>query len=283
MARYQHDERRWHAAFKAAGDGTRNPDMLIIRALRKLIWLQTERELYDSSLQLSRALTRPFRLEREPPLRRGRCSVRVAEQDMLEVAGHYAKLGKRVAVLNMAAAGSPGGGFKAGMGAQEENLHRRSDAVRFTFDQRREHYPLHQEVCLISEDVTVFRGKEADGYPLIDPFRIVLLSCAAVSHPRLERNRYVWEEDWKLMQRKITTIVKAAEAARCEVAIFSAFGCGAFANPPDAVARMFEDALRRAELEEVVFCIIEDHNTRREHNPYGNVMPFRQVFGAGEP
>eukprot|EP00969_Alexandrium_andersonii_P056787 2503838-Alexandrium_andersonii.AAC.1 len=50
---------------------------------------------------------------------------------MLEAAGGYASQGCRVAVLNMAAKSHPGGGVRRGAGAQEENLHRRSDAFRF--------------------------------------------------------------------------------------------------------------------------------------------------------
>eukprot|EP00969_Alexandrium_andersonii_P331018 14631407-Alexandrium_andersonii.AAC.1 len=30
-------------------------------------------------------------------------------------------------------------------------------------------------------------------------------------------------------------------------------------------------------LEEVVFCILEDHNSAKWHNPRGNVEPFRDV------
>eukprot|EP00969_Alexandrium_andersonii_P221445 9780553-Alexandrium_andersonii.AAC.1 len=64
----------------------------------------------------------------------------------------------------MAAARSPGGGVDKGAGAQEEDLHRRTDAWRFL---RRQHhrgpdapglYPIHLGRCLLSSGVTVFRG-----------------------------------------------------------------------------------------------------------------------------
>eukprot|EP00969_Alexandrium_andersonii_P279454 12352493-Alexandrium_andersonii.AAC.1 len=32
-------------------------------------------------------------------------------------------------------------------------------------------------------------------------------------------------------------------------------------------------------LQEVVFCIFEDHNAGKWHNPRGNMEPFRDVFG----
>ena len=43
---------------------------------------------------------------------------------------------ERVAVMNMANAYTPGGGFRAGCGAQEENMHRRSDLCCFLEDER---------------------------------------------------------------------------------------------------------------------------------------------------
>eukprot|EP00969_Alexandrium_andersonii_P186147 8223822-Alexandrium_andersonii.AAC.1 len=76
---------------------------------------------------------------------------------MLEVAGARVRSGGSVAVLNMAAAGSPGGGVDWGAGAQEEDLHRRTDAWRFL---RRQHrwgpgapglYPIHLGSCLLSD------------------------------------------------------------------------------------------------------------------------------------
>eukprot|EP00969_Alexandrium_andersonii_P232726 10275475-Alexandrium_andersonii.AAC.1 len=33
-------------------------------------------------------------------------------------------------------------------------------------------------------------------------------------------------------------------------------------------------------LEEVVFCVLEDHNSAKWH-PRGNVEPFREAFGKG--
>eukprot|EP00969_Alexandrium_andersonii_P092139 4068250-Alexandrium_andersonii.AAC.1 len=34
-------------------------------------------------------------------------------------------------------------------------------------------------------------------------------------------------------------------------------------------------------LEEVGFCIFEDHNSVKWHNPRGNMEPFREAFGQG--
>ena len=45
----------------------------------------------------------------------------VIKQDGLVIASQFARQGYKVAVLNMASARIPGGGFRRGAGAQEEN------------------------------------------------------------------------------------------------------------------------------------------------------------------
>ena len=121
--------------------------------------------------------------------------------DMLEYAGECAgERGGCVAVLSMASASCPGGGVDKGVGAQEENLHRRSDLLRFTKWQPRR-YPIREGTCVLAADVTVFRGTEQAGYPFLDhPFRITVISCAAVRNPRLDAMKnYARREDWEAM------------------------------------------------------------------------------------
>ena len=195
------------------------------------------------------------------------------------MAGTLAADGYSVAVLNMANGRHPGGGYKNGAGAQEENLHRRSDAVRFTEGQDCR-YPIPKDGCLSSRGVSVFRGKESDGYPWINVFHITMLSCAAINRPQLTRegDDYSRPSQRWAMENKVAAIIGAAEQAEVDVVILSAFGCGAFKNPPAAVARMFKKELEKASLRSVFFCIFEDHNSRRDHNPRGNFQPFYDVF-----
>eukprot|EP00969_Alexandrium_andersonii_P358550 15451233-Alexandrium_andersonii.AAC.1 len=93
----------------------------------------------------------------------------------------------------MASSTKPGGGVRGGNGAQEENLHRRTDAFRFLEQQVQDTadlYPIPSEGCLVSRGVTVFRGPESEGYPFLpSPFTISLISCAAIWKPRLSGNR----------------------------------------------------------------------------------------------
>jgi uncharacterized protein (TIGR02452 family) len=64
--------------------------------------------------------------------------------------------------------------------------------------------------------------------------------------------------------------------------VLGAFGCGAFANPPKHMAKIFREVFMEKEFKNkfksVVFAIYEDHNSGKAHNPNGNVLPFLEVF-----
>merc|ERR1712113_1049773 len=44
------------------------------------------------------------------------------------------------------------------------------------------------------------------------------------------------------------------------------------------VAGMFKNRLDQSNLQNVIFCILEDHNSSKWHNPDGNFRPFKSVF-----
>ena len=81
------------------------------------------------------------------------------------------------------------------------------------------------------------------------------------------------------MRKKISAILHAATQAKCDAAVLSAFGCGAFANPPEVVAELFKEELVHWPLKKVFFCIFDDHNAGRGHNTRGNIGPFKEAFG----
>ena len=64
-----------------------------------------------------------------------------------------------------------------------------------------------------------------------------------------------------------------------------AFGCGAYGNPPEIMARLFHEVLKEERYKNafhnIVFAILDDHNTRKEHNPEGNFAPFAKEFENG--
>lgn len=61
------------------------------------------------------------------------------------------------------------------------------------------------------------------------------------------------------------TILRIAMEHGNEALVLGAMGCGAFANPPREIARLFHEVLMEKEFErqfkEIVFAILEDRNS----------------------
>lgn len=134
--------------------------------------------------------------------------------------------------------------------------------------------------------LTIFRSSEATGYYLLDhPCQMHMITVAAYAYPRLSRiNGLLRLQDSMIepAKEKIRAILRIGKAEGHDSLIMSAFGCGAFANPPEHMAELFRDVFAEAEFQDsfrlVVFAIINDHNTMKEHNPEGNLLPFPRVF-----
>ena len=145
-----------------------------------------------------------------------------------------------------------------------------------------QNYPIPETGCLVSPRVRAFRGPEETGYRFLDEqFTFTMLSCAAVRNPRVSTDcRYVYGHQKEMMRLKVRAILCAAMESQCDVAILSAFGCGAYGNPPQEVAALFAEELERFPLFRVVFAIRDDHNAGRARNPEGNVAPFERALGV---
>ncbi|CAF4899865.1 unnamed protein product [Rotaria sp. Silwood1] len=141
-------------------------------------------------------------------------------------------------VLNMASSRHPGGGWKNGAGAQEENLHRRTNMFQCLEDpyhelegQRDWRYYVPEFGGIYSPNVSVFRGSESNGYPFFPdgPVYISFIACAAYSHPATEKDE---NEELKLSdkhqientKKKMEAIFKIALENQHDVLILSAFG-----------------------------------------------------------
>lgn len=195
-----------------------------------------------------------------------------------------------VCVLNMASRRTPGGGVISGAGAQEEYLFRCSDYFRFlypyanNFDPRMysiqpdpaHRYPLDRDFGgVYSNGVTVFRENEKCGYALIDsPWKVNMVAVPAININMGMPSPKVYHA---ANLNKIRTILRAAYAGGNRRLVLGAFGCGAFGNDPRVIASFFKEVLDSAEFKnafrEVVFAIIEDHNSNGR-----NFKAFQSVF-----
>lgn len=206
--------------------------------------------------------------------------IKVYDGDCLD-AGIWLKGLFRPVVLNMASNAKPGGGVDHGAGAQEESLFRRSD---YFLHLPRSFYPING--AIYSPNVTVFRQSEANHYAFMDkPEKIAMIACAAPRHPNLRYDdsgvNYT-DKDLNLVFFKIRLILSTALHYGHDAIVLSAFGCGAYRNPPQKVAEIFNQVLKEEFagcFKIVVFAIFNDHNSRKNGSE-GNVKPFERVFNT---
>jgi len=65
----------------------------------------------------------------------------------------------------------------------------------------------------------------------------------------------------KLMKNKMRLMFSLAIKNDCENLILGAWGCGVFKNDPYDVAEMFKKVTQEYNIKNVVFAIINDHNS----------------------
>ncbi len=202
----------------------------------------------------------------------------VVNEDCLAVARELAS--ENPIVLNMANRHTPGGGAEYGAGAQEECLFRSSNYYTTLYPIRDIAYPMDRDFgAIYSPNVTVFRGLEAEGYPLLEkPFKVSFMAVAALNRPHLTEDGDYLDVEREGMKNKIRTMFNVAIRFKHNVLILSAFGCGAFKNPPDKVAMLFKDILSeqlyKNAFKKVIFAIKKDHNDVNNEN----YQAFDKVF-----
>ena len=221
--------------------------------------------------------------------------VKVENIDCLLAAKNLLNEGYHPAVLNMASRQNPGGGVQNGAGAQEENLFRRTNlfqslyqfapfASNFGLTKSKHQYPLDRNFGgIYTPHATVFRGKEQDGYPLLDtPYEMSFIAVAGINRPALASSERIAPELVEPVKNKIRTIFRIGLLHGHDSLVLGALGCGAFRNPPSHIAQLFHEVMEEKEFKNkyrlLLFAILDDHNARLKHNPDGNFLPFVREF-----
>ena len=223
----------------------------------------------------------------------------ISPKRTLEAAAPYAYAGKKVCILNFASATNPGGGVTKGSSAQEEAICRCSTLYAnlkeqyawnaFYAPHRRAHDPLHNDECIYTPGVMVF--KSDTDYPQLLPedkwYSVNVLTCAAPNlreRPSNEMNAgdgdaavHISREDLQaLHEKRMRRVLEIAWRKGNEVVILGAFGCGAFRNPPAVVAQAMKTAVQeyRKNFETIEFSVYcgTQYDT--------NYRVFQQVLGG---
>jgi uncharacterized protein (TIGR02452 family) len=144
-------------------------------------------------------------------------------------------------------------------------------------------YPLPvNHGAIYSPSISVFRESDDKNYEFMDElFNVDVITIAALKNPPLEKGHMnAWAKS--ITKEKIRTMLNLAIYWENDSIVLGAFGCGAFANPPEDVAKLFKEVLSEPEycdkFEKIVFAVLDDGNSHRAHNPRGNYLPFAETF-----
>lgn len=154
--------------------------------------------------------------------------------------------GRRIGLLNMASDIRPGGGVLRGAQAQEEDICRRTNLYATISKQT---YPLRDDDILFSPDVKILKNSNYQAFS--EPITIHgVLSAAALRRPQKKENGmfYLNESDKEVMRMKIQLLLQTAAFHNIDCLVLGAWGCGAFCNPVNEVAKLFAEELKKADV-----------------------------------
>ena len=224
-------------------------------------------------------------------------SIVVSGRRSLEAAEHYAKQGKKVCVLNFASATNPGGGVVNGSSAQEECLCRcttlypclnTSDMWNsFYTPHRIADNPLYNNDCIYTPNICVFKSDTNFPEPLKSEewWNVDIITCAAPNLRERPSNRMnpnagstsaqiTSAELEKLLTARILRIFEIAVANKAEVLILGAFGCGAFKNPPELVAKVFKNVMQKflGYFETIEYAVFHTERELANYEAFAKIM-----------
>jgi uncharacterized protein (TIGR02452 family) len=189
-------------------------------------------------------------------------------------------IGGRVGILNFASASHPGGGVKWGSFAQEEAICRITNLYPALEDARRKRqfYNLHRDTrytdaVLYSEYVAVLKTDSKTPRALDEYWNLDVVTCAAPNQREINLSR---DECHAIFRRRINALLRVFVSHGNTQVVLGAFGCGAFRNPPEVVAKAFKDELAEnfpAAFEKIVFAVYA-----ARPNEDANYLAFKRAF-----
>ncbi len=206
--------------------------------------------------------------------------------------------GAKIAVMNFANAFKAGGGVEKGAGAQEESLCRTSTLYPLLYRKylRDTFYKHHKDlntskasdsliytegvvICKTDEDLPRCMPKE--DWVTVDVITIAAPDLRDKSNkyaPLVDGGTYMSDDElYDCHVSRAKHMLTCAAAKKADILVLGAFGCGAFQNDPEVVARAYRTALQDffpvfQQIEFAVYC--PPFDTR-------NYDVFKRVLGGG--
>lgn len=188
----------------------------------------------------------------------------ISKKRSYEAASAYK--GMKTCVHNFASSTTPGGGVVRGSSAQEECLCRCSTLYfslntpemwdKFYMPHRETGDPKHNDDIIYTPEVYVIKTDTAEPTLMSqkDWYPVDVLTCAAPNLRQMPSNKMnvgdgykkvkMLDEDLQaLHEKRFSKILDVAASQGNEVLILGAFGCGAFENNPEVVAKAVKNVL----------------------------------------
>ncbi len=175
----------------------------------------------------------------------------------------------------------PGGGYKIGCTAQEEDIFRRTTLAHFldTDYSRKHFYPINdlneeeETNAIYSKSVNILRASERNGFGFysdreIESYAINVCSVAALNKRSKSEAKYFNAEGGftkagrRITKDRIRTMFYVAAGTKANVLIIGAFGCGAFQNKPEEMVQLFNQVMKEYDgvVRKVLFAIVGKKN-----------------------
>jgi uncharacterized protein (TIGR02452 family) len=227
----------------------------------------------------------------------GRCRFSVLNTDSFAVAIDISKDylfqtdkagSRRVLVLNFANPVEPGGGVRRGARAQEEDLCRKSTLLASLDSSTASQYYKYNKNCcyhlssdsmILSPAVEIIRDENNN--LLGDSVVVSVLTCAALN-VRDKMHGISNEVLEKVIYQRIMGMLQVATTYEYKYLVLGAWGCGAFGNDADMVARLFYKAFKEIRcgrneklpltvnslFRSVVFAVLDNSETKYNLNSF---------------
>lgn len=205
-----------------------------------------------------------------------RCTIEVTKEKSTEALTRLAEKypnDDNVCVLNFASAKNPGGGYRWGAKAQEEDLCLSSNLYyeliqdscksyytgqHFFMNQNKKTWKPYSNFMIYSSNVRFFRSTDTYGL-LRKQYDASVVTAAA---PNLNiplfhgfKTQAEIADYWYLFRQRIENILNVMEVNGCTNLVLGCFGCGVFRNNPETVARLFKEALaKNNKFQHIVFA-----------------------------
>lgn len=200
--------------------------------------------------------------------------------------------GEDVVVLNFANPYHPGGGVRSGARAQEEDLCRSSNLLlSLESDNAKKYYQYNREnknqdvygndygsnTMVLSPSIKIIRN----GYGRLNPGVCVDVGVITAAAPIVRNQQHLSDEYLDLFYERINSVLLCAAHYGYKHLVLGAWGCGAFCNDPEIVAKLFRDAIDNFSydgknvhkvFESITFAVLCDED-RLE-----NLLEFKKQF-----